>query len=259
MNWPTPTLADVFKARRAISPYLSRTPVLEPAGLAAALGCRAVLKCENLNPTGAFKVRGGVNLLASLEPEGRARGVVAASTGNHGQSIAYAARLFGTPATIFMPEAANPLKAAATVAMGAEVIRTGRDFDAARLSAEEHAARSWTSLHPFVERALAGRRGRHGGAGVTRGGPRDRCDLRPGGRRQRGARGRRGGPRGQPGDPGRRRAGRRRAGGLSLVARGTSRRHRERDHVRRGARDPGAIRDATGPIPQPGRRDDARR
>ena len=141
MNWPTPTLADVFKARRAIAPYLPRTPVLEPAGLAAALGCRAVLKCENLNPTGAFKVRGGVNLLASLDPEARARGVVAASTGNHGQSIAYAARLFGTRATIFMPEAANPLKAAATVAMGAEVIQTGRDFDAARLAAEDHAAR----------------------------------------------------------------------------------------------------------------------
>src|SRR2546423_959779 len=109
MNWPIPTLADVFKARRAIAPYLPRTPVLEPAGLASALGCRAVLKCENLNPTGAFKVRGGVNLLASLEPEARARGVVAASTGNHGQSVAYAARLFGTKATIFMPEAANPL------------------------------------------------------------------------------------------------------------------------------------------------------
>jgi threonine dehydratase len=64
-----------------------------------------------------------------------------ASTGNHGQSVAYAARLFGTRATIFMPEAANPLKAAATVAMGAEVIQTGRDFDTARLAAEEHAAR----------------------------------------------------------------------------------------------------------------------
>jgi threonine dehydratase len=141
MNWPTPTLTDVFKARRAIAPYLPRTPVLEPAGLASALGCRAVIKCENLNPTGAFKVRGGVNLLASLGPEARARGVVAASTGNHGQSIAYAARLFGTRATIFMPEAANPLKVAATVAMGAEVIQTGRDFDAARLAAEDHAAR----------------------------------------------------------------------------------------------------------------------
>jgi threonine dehydratase len=141
MNWPTPTLADVYKARRAIAPYLRRTPVLEPAGLAAALGCRAVLKCENLNPTGAFKVRGGINLLASLDPEARSRGVVAASTGNHGQSIAYAARLFGTRATIFMPEAANPLKAAATAALGAEVIRTGRDFDVARLAAEDHAAR----------------------------------------------------------------------------------------------------------------------
>jgi threonine dehydratase len=100
-----------------------------------------VLKCENLNPTGAFKVRGGINLLAALEPEARARGVVAASTGNHGQSVAYAARLFATKATIFMPAAANPLKVAATVAFGAEVVQTGRDFDAARLAAEEHAAR----------------------------------------------------------------------------------------------------------------------
>ena len=141
MNWPIPTLADVFKARRAIAPYLQRTPVLEPAGLASALGCRAVLKCENLNPTGAFKVRGGVNLVASLEPQVRARGVVAASTGNHGQSVAYAARLFATRARIFMPEAANPLKVAATLALGAEVIQTGQDFDAARLAAEEYAAR----------------------------------------------------------------------------------------------------------------------
>ena len=99
------------------------------------------IKCENLNPTGAFKVRGGVNLVAALDPDVRSRGVVAASTGNHGQSVAYAARLFGCKATIFMPEAANPLKAAATVAMGAEVIQTGRDFDSARLAAEEFAAR----------------------------------------------------------------------------------------------------------------------
>ncbi len=141
MTWPTPTLADVFKARRAIAPYLPRTPILEPPGLARALGTRAVLKCENLNPTGAFKVRGGVNLVASLDPEARARGVVAASTGNHGQSVAYAARLFGVKATIFMPEAANPLKAEATLALGADVVRTGRDFDEARLAAEEFAER----------------------------------------------------------------------------------------------------------------------
>jgi threonine dehydratase len=141
MTWPTPTLADVFKARRTIAPYLPRTPILEPPGLARALGARAVLKCENLNPTGAFKVRGGVNLVASLDPDARARGVVAASTGNHGQSVAYAARLFGVKATIFMPEAANPLKAEATLALGAEVVRTGRDFDEARLAAEESAER----------------------------------------------------------------------------------------------------------------------
>jgi threonine dehydratase len=141
MDWPSPTLADVLKARRSIAPYLPATPSLEPPDLASALGCRAVLKCENLNPTGAFKVRGGVNLVAALDPGSRSRGVVAASTGNHGQSVAYAARLFGCKATIFMPDAANPLKVAATVAMGAEVIQTGRDFDNARLAAEEHAAR----------------------------------------------------------------------------------------------------------------------
>ncbi|MFI5455414.1 MAG: threonine/serine dehydratase [Isosphaerales bacterium] len=140
-DWPVPTLALVLKARRAIAPYLPVTPALEFTGLSSALGCRAVLKCENLNPTGAFKVRGGVNLLASMEPTERARGVVAASTGNHGQSVAYAARLFGTRATIFMPEAANALKVAATVVLGAKVVQVGRDFDAARLAAEEHAAR----------------------------------------------------------------------------------------------------------------------
>jgi len=98
-----------------------------------------VLKCENLNPTGAFKVRGGINLLAAMEPEARTRGVVAASTGNHGQSVAYAARIFNSPATIFMPQDANPLKVAATVSLGASVVQTGRDYDQARLAAEEHA------------------------------------------------------------------------------------------------------------------------
>jgi threonine dehydratase len=140
-NWPIPTLADVFKARRAIAPHLRATPAIEPPGLASAIGCRIVVKCENLNPTGAFKVRGGVNLLAALAAEERARGVVTASTGNHGQSVAYAARLFGCQAVIFMPEAANSLKVAATEALGATVVQTGRDFDAARIAAEEHAER----------------------------------------------------------------------------------------------------------------------
>ncbi len=135
-----PTLADVFRARAAIAPHLRRTPELEPIALGEALGCRAVLKCEHLNPTGAFKVRGGVNLMASLSPEERARGVLAASTGNHAQSVAFAARIFGAPATIFMPEGANPLKIAATRALGAEVVQTGHDFDAAREACEARAA-----------------------------------------------------------------------------------------------------------------------
>jgi threonine dehydratase len=140
-DWPTPTLADVLRARAAIRPYLRPTPTLEPAALGEELGFRAFLKCENLTPTGAFKVRGGINLLATLTPEERARGVLAVSTGNHAQSVAYAARLFGVPAVIYMPEGANRLKVAATRGMGAEVVLAGRDFDAARAHGEERAAR----------------------------------------------------------------------------------------------------------------------
>jgi threonine dehydratase len=139
MNWSPPTLADVLRAKAAIAPYLRPTPTLERPALDAALGCRAYLKCENLNPTGAFKVRGGINLLSNLDPEQRAKGVLAASTGNHAQSVAYAARLFGVRAVIYMPEAANPLKVAATRALGAEVVLVGRDFDDARRIAEARA------------------------------------------------------------------------------------------------------------------------
>jgi threonine dehydratase len=139
MNWSPPTLADVFRAKQAIAPYLRPTPTLERPALDVALGCRAYLKCENLNPTGAFKVRGGINLLSTLDPEQRSKGVLAASTGNHAQSVAYAARLFGVRAVIYMPETANPLKVAATRALGAEVVLAGRDFDDARRIAEARA------------------------------------------------------------------------------------------------------------------------
>lgn len=149
-----PTLADVFAARRRISPHLRPTPVLEPEALAEALGFRIVLKCEHLNPTGAFKVRGGVNLLAGMPHDERRRGVIAASTGNHAQSVAYAARLFGVPSVIYMPEAANPLKAAATRALGAEVVLVGTDFDAARILAEERAETEGLRYVQSIEEAL---------------------------------------------------------------------------------------------------------
>ena len=84
-------------------------------------------------------MRGGINLIASLSPEERARGVLAVSTGNHAQSIAYAARLFGTSAIIYMPETVNPVKMAATRALGAEVVLAGHDFDSAREAAEARA------------------------------------------------------------------------------------------------------------------------
>jgi threonine dehydratase len=141
-DWTAPTLADVLRARRTIAPYLRPTPVLVRPELDAALGFHAFGKCEHLNPTGAFKVRGGVNLVASMGAEDRSRGVLAVSTGNHAQSVAYAARLFGVTATIYMPERANPVKVAATRALGAEVVQVGRDFDEAREACEERAGRS---------------------------------------------------------------------------------------------------------------------
>ncbi|CAN5376401.1 threonine ammonia-lyase [soil metagenome] len=136
-----PTLPDVLAARKVVSRYLSPTPVLRPAALADMLGCDVALKCENLQPTGAFKVRGGINFMHNLDAETRARGVATASTGNHAQSIAYAAGLFGVQAVIYMPEVNNPDKVAATKRMGATVIEQGADFDECRVAAEEHAKR----------------------------------------------------------------------------------------------------------------------
>ena len=95
-------------------------------------GVELFVKHENFLPTGAFKVRGGINLVQRLSPEEKAAGVFAASTGNHGQSIAYAANLFGVAATIFVPLGANPVKVASMRSLGATVIEHGADFDEAR-------------------------------------------------------------------------------------------------------------------------------
>ncbi|HWV36198.1 MAG TPA: threonine/serine dehydratase [Thermomicrobiales bacterium] len=134
-----PTLEDVFLARKVIRPYLKPTPLLESDLLSERFGCRVLLKCESLNPTGAFKVRGGIYHLSQLSPEQRALGVVAASTGNHGQSIAYAARLFGAKATIFVPEGCNPMKVAAMKRLGAKVVEEGAGFDEALIASQRFA------------------------------------------------------------------------------------------------------------------------
>jgi threonine dehydratase len=132
MEAQVPTLADVLEARRRIAPHLRPTPLYGYASLDELLGAQVFVKHENHQPVGAFKVRGGVNLVSQLSPEEREQGVIAASTGNHGQSIAYAARLFGVPATICVPEDANPVKVASMRGLGAELVFHGRDFDEAR-------------------------------------------------------------------------------------------------------------------------------
>src|SRR5690349_13517186 len=137
----SPTFRDVLAAQRRIRPYLARTPLHSYPALNELIGTEVYVKHENYQPVGAFKVRGGVNLISQLLPEERGRGVIAASTGNHGQSVAFAARLFGVMARIVVPERANPGKVAAMQGMGAEVIHHGEYFDDARLQCEDLAER----------------------------------------------------------------------------------------------------------------------
>ncbi len=137
---PTPDMADVLAARQRIAPYLRPTPLYRYAALDALTGAQVWVKHENHQPVGAFKVRGGVNLVSQLTEDERGPGVIAASTGNHGQSVAYAADLFGVRAVICVPERANPVKVASMRALGAEVVFRGRDFDEAREYCEQQAA-----------------------------------------------------------------------------------------------------------------------
>ena len=135
-----PQLRDVLDAQRVIAPYLDPTPARRYPALDGLLGADLLIKHENHLPTGAFKVRGGINLVARLGSEQAAAGVYSASTGNHGQSVAYAASLFEVAATIFVPRDANPVKVAAMRALGATVVEHGVDFDEARERCEESAA-----------------------------------------------------------------------------------------------------------------------
>src|ERR1700757_1221387 len=152
---PIPDLAEVFAARRRIAPYLKPTPLYSYPALDALTGARVRVKHENHQPVGAFKVRGGVNLVSQLTADERRRGVTAASTGNHGQSVAYAAGLFGVRAVICMPEQANPVKVESMRALGAEVVFHGRDFDDAREYCEKQAAgHHFRYIHSGDEPAL---------------------------------------------------------------------------------------------------------
>ena len=154
-DWPVPDLADVLAARQRIAPYLQATPLYGYPALDALTGAQARVKHENHQPVGAFKVRGGVNLVSQLTADERRRGVISASTGNHGQSVAYAADLFGVRAVICMPEQANPVKVESMQALGAEVVFWGRDFDEAREHCEKLAAQhGYRYIHSGNEPAL---------------------------------------------------------------------------------------------------------
>jgi threonine dehydratase len=136
-----PTLADVYQARARIAGVLPRTPLLRHPLLRDEIGCDVLVKHENHNPTGAFKIRGGINLVESLSADERRRGVITATTGNHGQSIAFACQRAGVACTIYVPRGNNPDKNAAMRAYGATLVEYGRDFDEAREEVERRAAR----------------------------------------------------------------------------------------------------------------------
>jgi len=132
-----PTFNDILAAREFVGQYLPKTPLVRSRNLSEILDCDYYLKCENLQPVGAFKVRGGINLVGTAPDQEREVGLVSASTGNHGQSIAYAGRLFGARVIIYAPaENVNQTKMEAMRDLGAEVRLHGRDFDEARLEAE---------------------------------------------------------------------------------------------------------------------------
>jgi threonine dehydratase len=120
-----------------VARYLPRTATFSYPALSEDLGCEFFVKHENHQPVGAFKVRGGVNLISALREEEKRRGVISATRGNHGLSIAYAAKLFGVRAVIVVPHGNNPEKNAAIRSYGAELVEHGKDFDEAREYVEE--------------------------------------------------------------------------------------------------------------------------
>jgi threonine dehydratase len=127
-----PTYADVLAAAPVVGRFIRPTPLIEWPALSVELGCRFYLKHENHNPTTAFKVRGGIYLVSRLSAADKASGILGCTTGNHGQSLAYACQQFKVRCVLVVPVQSNPDKIAAMRALGAELIEHGRDFDEAR-------------------------------------------------------------------------------------------------------------------------------
>jgi threonine dehydratase len=151
----SPTYNDILDALPRVHFVVNPTALIEWSGLSELLGCRFFLKHENHQPVGAFKVRGGVNLVSQLSKDERAAGILGCSTGNHGQSLAFAAKRFDVKCTIVVPQGNNPSKNAAIQRLGAELVEEGRDFDEAREYLEtELAPRGGRYIHSANEPQL---------------------------------------------------------------------------------------------------------
>ncbi|MFQ5743036.1 MAG: threonine/serine dehydratase [Acidobacteriota bacterium] len=149
-----PGLSDVCAAAMRIRDHLHRTPLVPTRTLSEWTGCQLFLKCENLQKTGSFKPRGGINRIATLSDEARQRGVITISAGNHAQGVAYAACAMGVSAVVVMPETATASKVAATRDYGAECILHG-DVQAAFVKLKEiQEERNLTLVHPFDDPLL---------------------------------------------------------------------------------------------------------
>lgn len=157
---PLPNLSEIEAAKALIRPHIRETPTYRWPQLEAGLGCELWLKHENHTPVGAFKIRGGLVYMDELkrrQPD--VRGVIAATTGNHGQSIAFASKLNGLRAVIVVPHGNNPEKNAAMRALGAELVEHGREFqDALEFSRElavQEGLHAVPSFHPWLVRGVA--------------------------------------------------------------------------------------------------------
>ena len=150
-----PSPADVIAAAYRLRGTVERTPLRHSAALSALAGAAVWLKCENLQRTGSFKLRGATNALGALSAEQRSRGVVASSAGNHGLGVAHAARALGVRARIFVPATAPIVKRQGIIALGAEVDDAYPDYDAAHHAAEGYARQhGMTFVNPCAGEAL---------------------------------------------------------------------------------------------------------
>jgi len=150
-----PTLADVQEARQRLLGFAEETPIYLSETFSRRCGREVRLKAENLQRTGSFKIRGAVNKLSTLSAKDRAAGVVAASAGNHGQAVAWAAREFGAPATIYVPLDAPMAKVEACRNYGAKTVMTGAYFEDALTAAQQHVEETGgTFIHPYEDQLV---------------------------------------------------------------------------------------------------------